>query len=166
MPFVTEMLDALIARLEPYATGLAVEAFPDDPEKYDLYHPVGAVLVNYDGSPRYSDSRDTGVNVQDREVQFSCTLMLRHLRGPDGAHQYLDTVRVALNGFRLPGAGGGSRLRPTRERVVDHDNGIWRFEMTFAATVPEVEADPDEALPILRRITLDSPNTTTEVSDV
>ncbi len=165
MPFVEEMVDAVVDRLGSRIADLEVRAFPDNPEEYDLYHPVGAVLVAYAGSPRYSESRDTGVNVQDREVQISCTLLLRELRGPQGAHRYLDTVRISLNGFRLPGAGGGSKLRPVQERLVDHDSGIWRFEMRFQGTVPEVEEEPEEALPRLERITLEGINTTTEVTD-
>jgi hypothetical protein len=165
MPFVEEMLTGVLDQVRAHVTDLEVEPFPDNPEEYDLYHPVGAVLIAYGGSPRYSDSHDTGVNVQDREVQFSCTLLLRHLRGPQGAHTYLDTLRLALNGYRLPGGGGGSKLRPIQERVIDHDSGIWRFEMRFQGTVPEVEQDVEEALPILERITLESANTTTEVTD-
>jgi len=167
MPFVDEMLEGILGQLRAVVTTLKVEPFPEDPANYELFHPCGAVLVAYDGSPRYSESRDTGVNVQDRTVQFSTTLLLRNLRGPDGAHRYLDTVRLALNGYKLPGAGGGSKLRPNGERLVDHTDGVWRYEIVFQGVVPEVEQDTAESLPILERITLDCTATgqTTEITD-
>lgn len=136
-----QMVQRILDRLARAVTDLAVEAFPDDPANYRLTHPNGAILIAYGGS-QYAEPRTLDRIIQDRQAEFDLTLILRHLRGPTGAWTRLDGIRLALTGARVDG--GGSRLRPVRDRFVSHDNGLWRFEMTLTATVPAIErvADP------------------------
>jgi len=159
--FTGDIVDAAVTHLSARIQTLVVEHFPDDPSQYALMHPTGAVLVAYGGS-RFGEVEDLDAIVQDRDAQLDITLLIRGLQGPSGANAHLDAIRTALTGFKVGGA--QSKLKPMRERLVGHDNGIWRFEMNFSAKVREVERGPDEAWPLLTRLTWDGKYETTEVT--
>lgn len=148
--FIDDMIAAIVQRLGTAVPALQVEAFPDNPETYRLYHPKGAALVIYGGS-QYGEPQAVDILVQERRAEFDVTLLLRNLRGPEGANAHLDAIRLALTGHKL--VGGGSKLRPVHDRFVSHDNGIWRFEVTFAATIPAIEMAPEELGPAITKLT-------------
>lgn len=148
--FVDDMVLAIVERLRTAVPSLLADPFPDNPESYRLYHPKGAALVVYGGS-QYGEPEAVGILVQERRAEFDVMVLLRNLRGPEGANAHLDAIRLALTGFRLPW--GGSKLRPVRDRFVDHDNGVWRFELTFAAVVPAIEPAPEELGPVIKKLT-------------
>lgn len=158
--FVDDMVSAIVARLAAVLPSLKAEAFPDDPANYRLYHPTGAALVIYGGS-RYGEPDSLGAIVQERLAEFDVTLLLRNLRGPTGANTHVDAIRLALTGFKV--AGGGSKLRPVRDRFVAHDNGVWRFEITFVAAIPAIEQLEEDLVPLLKRLTFTGDDGTTEV---
>lgn len=164
--YVKEMTDAIKARLEEVfaaqVVDLAVEDFPDDPDDYQLYHPCGALLVGYGGS-KFGQPEALGALVQRRTVVFDLTLLVRNLRGPEGAQARLDAVRLALTGYPLAG-GVGSKIRPLSEELGGHKDGVWTFALQYAADVPAVEEPPEESFPVLQRITLEDETTTTEIT--
>lgn len=159
--FVDAMVDRIVERLTATLPRLRVEAFPDDPANYRLHHSTGAALVIYGGS-RFADPEPVDILVQKRLAEFDVTLLLRKLRGVEGANAHLDAIRLALTGFKL--AGGGSKLRPVRDRFVSHDNGIWRFEITFTTAIPAIEQPEEETLTLLQRLTFEGDDGTLEVT--
>ena len=154
--FVDTLVGAIVERLAETLPDLQVEPFPDAPEDYQLYHPVGAALVLYGGS-KYGAPEGTGALLQERRAEIDIALLIRNLRGPAGANNHLDAIRLALAGWWPEGLGRSAALRPTADRFVSHDNGVWRFEISFTCAYPVVEADDEAAAPLLRRLTLADP---------
>lgn len=146
---ITEIEEAILIRLKAKIQGLQIEGFPEKPYEYKLIHPKGALLVSYAGST-YSEPKSTDIVVQDRKMEFDITVVIRNLRTYEGAYAYLETVRIALTGYRIKGC---SKIYPVKEVFVSEDAGIWQYVITLALTMPVVEIEEDDQLPLLRKIT-------------
>ncbi|MDA8449835.1 Gp37 family protein [Acidovorax sp. GBBC 3332] len=155
-----EMLDAVIARLRQRIPRVPAEYFPEQPEKYRLNHPVGAILVGYGGS-RYDRASDAqGVMVQGRDVAVTLTVIVRQLNGRDGAVALLDEVRRAVLGFRMPNATDG--LRAIKDDFLGQVAGLWQYALDLAAPSLVVEDRDEEDGPLLRHVTRLGPFERTE----
>jgi hypothetical protein len=157
---IADIEQAIIERLRVKIQGLLIEGFPEKPSEYKLLHPKGALLVSYAGST-FSEPKPTDIVFQERKVEFDITVAMRHLRSHEGAYAYLDAVRIALAGFRIAGC---SKMYPTKESFLSEDSNIWQYVMTFAMTMPAIEIDEDEQLPLLTKITTVDDYGKTEVS--
>jgi hypothetical protein len=157
---IADIENAIITRLRSRITGLQIEGFPEKPSEYKLLHPKGALLVSYAGST-FSEPKPTDIVFQERKVEFDITVAMRHLRSHEGAYAYLDAVRIALTGYRIAGC---SKMYPTKEEFLSEDSGVWQYAMTFAMTMPSIEIDEDEQLPLLIKITTVDDYGITEVS--
>lgn len=124
---VAEIEAAILARLQAQITTVAVETFPDRPERYKLKHPVGAVLVSYAGS-RFDRREPTDVVIQDQTVVIECAVTMRNLHDHEGILPILHAVRQALTGWQIPGA---EKAYPVREEFGDYDDGVWQYVTTF-----------------------------------
>ena len=134
---------AILARLQAQIIGVEVEAFPDEPENYQLKHGAGAVLVRYTGS-RFDRHEPTDVVIQDQTVTIELAVLMRSLRRHDaGILPMLDAVRAALTGYRIPGA---STLTPTKEEFVSYDQGVWRYDVTMECTTVHHEVPRERGL--------------------
>lgn len=140
---------AIIERLKSKISDVLVEGFPEKPSEYKLLHPKGALLVSYAGST-FSEPEAVDIVLQTRKIEFDITVVMRHLRTHEGAYAYLDAVRTVLTGYRIPGC---SKMYPTREQFISEENGIWQYAITFTLTVPAIEIEEDEQLPLLKKIT-------------
>lgn len=132
---------AVIARLQVRIPELAVDAFPDNPEKYRLNHPIGALLVRYNGS-KYGGVSDTDAVLQERTMVVEVTLVFRSLNGKDGVYAYLEAVRRALAGYRIPAF---SKLKPVRDEFVSQGGGEWRYAIDFVTKTAVIEEDTPKA---------------------
>ncbi len=157
---IADIEQAIIDRLKAKITGLAIEGFPEKQSEYKLMHPKGALLVSYAGST-FSEPKPTDIVFQERKVEFDITVAMRHLRDHEGAYAHLDAVRITLTGYRIAGC---SKMHPTKEEFLNEDAGIWQYRMTFAMTMPAIEIDEDEQLPLLTKITTVDDYGETEVS--
>jgi hypothetical protein len=133
---VALLVDEVIARLTAELPDISVTNFPDDPAKYPFGKKAAELLVNYGGSD-YGDPDAIAPISQPRDVDVEVTLLMRNLRGPTGATEAIDRVRVALTGWRA--SLGGAALTPVRDRFVAHADGVWRFVITFRTTIPAVQ---------------------------
>ena len=106
--------------------GLKVEVFPEAPDNYVLTHSIGAVLVVYKGSA-YGEPRATDLVVQDREMDYELTILIRNLRKHQGAYAVLEALRVGLAGWMAPGANRGTRL--VKDGFVNHQEGVWHWAL-------------------------------------
>jgi hypothetical protein len=137
----TALEQAVIARLQARIPELAVDAFPDNPEKYRLNHPIGALLVRYNGS-KYGAVMDVDAVLQDRVMAVEVTLVFRSLNGKDGVYAYLEAVRRALTGYRIPAF---SKLKPAQDEFVSQGGGEWRYAIDFVTKTAVIEEDTPEA---------------------
>ncbi|WP_051340945.1 Gp37 family protein [Azospirillum halopraeferens] len=147
---IPDLETAIVERLGGAVPGIRVEAFPEDPASYALKHPRGAVLVGY-GRSTYGKPEALGVIAQERRLEFDITVLARNLRQHDGAYAHLEAVRVALTGWRPPGA---RKLYPLRDRFLGVSNGVWRYVITIATSAVALETAETEQAALLRQITL------------
>jgi len=109
----------IVAKISAYATTVNVEVFPEDVAKYRMTHPVGAILVAYDGR-NYNNAQ---VNQQLVSLRFSVIVLTRNLRSHSGAYAILDN---ALDGATAAG------LIPISENFIKYEDGIWYFEQKYS----------------------------------
>lgn len=132
---ILEIEQAIIERLKLKIDGIPVEPYPDKPSEYRLLHARGALLVRYVGSD-FSPPLPTDIVVQDRDVDFDVVVVMRHLTGHDGIYEMLDSVRMALTGFKPLGC---SQMYPTSEKFVSEENGIWQYAVTFRTRTQHIQ---------------------------
>jgi len=120
---------SIITQLQSVLTALQIEGFPDKPSEYRLLHPVGAVLVAYNGT-NYSKPEGMGQVIQTADMEFSVTLIVRNLRDKNGAYIYIDSIVSTLTGYSPTGAG---KMYPTNITFLNESNGVWQYGLTFIA---------------------------------
>ena len=130
------MVDAIIAQLKVKLPNLAVEYFPERPDDYRLNHPKGALLVHYPGA-NFTPPSDTGFVVQEREMVFTITVIMRQLNGRDGAVNVLDELKLALIGFKPPNCRRKCWAR--HEKFLGQVSGLWQYALDIATTGVAVE---------------------------
>lgn len=145
---IAEIEQAIIERLRAKITDLEITGFPEKPAEYKLMHRKGALLVVFAGAT-YSEPK-TDIIYQERKLEFDINIVMRHLRTHEGAYAYLDAARIALTGFKVNGTG---KFYPVREQFLSEEGGIWQYRITFACSMPAVEASEDEQAVLLRTIT-------------
>ncbi|MGF6098895.1 Gp37 family protein [Pseudomonas sp. 18175] len=124
-----QLLDALRDRLkEAFDKELAVELFPEIPEKYRLNHPRGAILLAY-GKSTFGGSEGTDAVFQARNIVVRLTLAFRQLNGKDGVVSYLDRIRDCLTGWYPPHS--DQACRPMSEQFIGHMSGVWQYAQDF-----------------------------------
>lgn len=146
------LVTALVARLA-VLPNIDVRPMPDHPRAQEFMHPKAALWVGYNGS-RFDAPEAVDYPMQRRIVEFDCALLVRGLSGPGGANDYLDAIRERVHGYALPGT---SRLRYMSEKFVDHQNGVWRYDLVLEChlmAIPALDAAPDS--PAITRLELDS----------
>jgi hypothetical protein len=136
MGITLQIIDAVKARLATLLPGLAVEYFPERPDEYRLNHPKGALLVSYLGG-QFGETVDTEFIVQDRTVKLTVTVVLRQLNGKSGAIDVLDSVRLALVGFKPPHC--RKKIRALSEKFLGESAGLWQYAVDVATEAMQVE---------------------------
>ena len=130
---VQDIESALIAKLGSALPELEVEAFPEKPEEYSLLHPVGAVLVQYDGSELSGNALANGGVAQVRTLRFSVVYLVRNLRDSAGCYDVLQRGADALSGLIIAGA-----LTPcilARESFNAEADGVWMYAQSYTVKV-------------------------------
>lgn len=140
---IKDIENSIIQRLKEQIKDVHIEGFPEKPSEYKLIHPVGALLVHYQGAS-YSEPKSLGCILQDKKLEFSITIVMKNLRSPkdahSGAYYYIDAINHVLSGFKLDGC---SKMYPTKEDFLGEDNGIWQYGINFALHSQNIEADED-----------------------
>lgn len=144
--------NAIVDRLKANISDLKIEGFPEKPSEYRLMHSKGAILVHYQGS-KYSSLKSTDPVVQERTLTFGITVVVRRLRKQSGAYAYIEAVRQALTGYKIPGC---TKMYPTSEEFISEHGGIWQYGLSFSMRTLAVEVGEDEQLPSLTNVTVDS----------
>jgi Gp37 protein len=125
-------------------------------ESYRLTHRIGAVLVRFDGS-EYSPVIDTEEVIQERTFRWFVAILTRDLgwsyggqaSGPSpGAYQLIETVRLALSGFRVTGF---RKMYPVSEEHEgkDKEGGVYYYNAIYRHVTMALEQDTEPNHPIL-----------------
>lgn len=142
------IVDALLAHLQAALPEYAVERYPDHPKSYRFIHPLGAVLVGYQGS-RFARPDATDLVVQQRDLTLHLTLFGRGLHGDGAALDLLDRVRRAVTGFVPPDC---TPCHLIAESFVDENAGAWQYSLTIQTETQQVQAIQAEHLPRFTRL--------------
>lgn len=134
---ISSVEQAILGRLADTIEGLAIESFPNNPETYQLKHPLGAVLVRYDASA-FSPAADTAGSWQTRAMSWEIMAVSRNLRNKGGLYDMLDAIRESLAGYEID----GERLMPKKDEFVNESAGIWSHRIVFDLPMP-TPAIPD-----------------------
>jgi hypothetical protein len=132
---INEIEEKIINQLKTKIPDFLIHGFPEKPSEFVLIHPIGAILVHYQGG-NYSASQSLGYINQENKKEFSITIVTRDLRSNNGAYQTLDKVKSALTGFQIQGC---SKLTPTKDGFVSEKSGIWQYAINFSLTTKQIE---------------------------
>lgn len=132
---IRDIEDKIIEKLKEKIPELLVRGFPDKPSEFILLHPIGAILIHYQGG-NYSTTQSLGFINQVKTAEFSITIVTRNLCSNAGAYELLDKVRSILTGFEIDGC---SELTPTKENFISENKGIWQYAINFSLTVPCIQ---------------------------
>lgn len=129
---------SFIEALQQALPELSVESFPEKPQEYELLHPLGAVLVQYDGSTFGNNRISNGALAQVRTFRVTVTLLVRNLRNSSGCYEALDRAIEALSGLMLPGAIGP--VTAVSESFSSEVDGIWIYVQNYEVSTCQVSS--------------------------
>lgn len=136
---ILKLESAILAVLREAFPELEVEPFPDRPEEYEFLHPVGSLLLQYDGGS-ISAPGTLGFTTQMRELNFSVLSLTRNLRDNGGCYDVLERVRHTLLGLKIEGC---ELMFSTDESFVSEDEGVWIYRQSFCLRAPQVQDMPN-----------------------
>lgn len=148
MSATVPILQDLTAHLQAALPELAVDLFPDRPSEYRFMHPVGAVLVQYQGS-RFERPQALQAIVQQRLLNIHLTVFGRNLHHDWGALAILDNIRLAVVGYAPIDC---SPIHLLSEGFLDETAGAWQYELRLQTETVQVQSCPADQRPRLTRI--------------
>ncbi len=131
MKSIKDVEDAIIARLKAQIPDVSVEKTQDEPSRYKLDHPKGAVVVYYTGSNFFSPLSYAALE-QKTSYQFAVSVFVKDLHGNDGAYELLLRVKEALGGYSI----FQNKLVPLSIRLVNSRKSLWHYEAKFEICLP------------------------------
>ena len=127
--------NSIIQKLKDSFPEVLVQGFPDKPSEFILLHPLGALLVHYQGS-NYSETEALGFITQKNKKEFSITVVTRNLRANNGAYEYVDKVKSVLSGFEPDEC---TKLIPTKDYFISESGGIWQYGINFTLITQNIQ---------------------------
>ena len=76
--------NTLVDKLKKNFPKFMVQGFPEKPQEFTLLHPIGAILVHYQGA-NYTNSNEIFLISQEKRLEFAITIVTRNLRSNEGA---------------------------------------------------------------------------------
>lgn len=142
------ILTSVREKLRQGLPSIEVDLFPDNPASYRFIHPVGAVLIGYQGSD-YEMTDDTHTIVQTRKLTLSLTVFGRGVHHDKGAISLLDKVRAVITGFRPTHC---NKIHLISERYLHQDGGAWQYELKARTETQSVEVCQTDNRPRLTKV--------------
>ena len=133
---IREIENTIIELLKHSFPEILVQGFPDKPSEFVLLHPLGALLVHYQGS-NYTNTEALGFVTQENKKEFSITVVTRNLRSNYGAYEYIDKVKATLSGFAVDEC---TSLLPTKDYFISEDKGIWQYGINFTLKTQNIQS--------------------------
>lgn len=142
------ILASVREKLRQDLPSVEVDLFPDNPTSYRFMHPVGAVLIGYQGS-EYEMTDDTRAIVQTRKLTLSLTVFGRGVHNDKGAISLLDKVRAVITGYRPKHC---NKIHLVSERYLHQDGGAWQYELKARTETQSVEVCQTDNRPRLTKV--------------
>ncbi len=133
---IKEIENSIIEQLKTNFPEILVQGFPDKPSEFILLHPIGALLVHYQGS-NYTNTEALGFVTQENKKEFAVTVVTRNLRTHNGAYEYIDKVKTALSGFSIDEC---YSLLPTKDYFISENKGIWQYGINFTLKTQNIQS--------------------------
>ena len=133
---VEKIEDGIVAALKEGGLGAKylIDAFPDDPDDFDISKADKVALVQYTGS-RYGAPEATGSSAQMRRAEFIVHVYLRRITTPKRGVREIEQMRLALQGLVLE----GTELVIVRDGLADdEDANFWNYMIEVACWIPAV----------------------------
>lgn len=132
---IREIENSIIEKLKSSFSELLIQGFPDKPAEFILLHPIGALLIHYQGS-NYTSTNALNFITQENKKEFSITVVTRNLRSNKGAYEFIDGIKSVLTGFSPDGC---SKLSPSKDFFISEKGGIWQYGVNFTLTTTNVQ---------------------------
>lgn len=133
---IKEIETKIIENLKISFPEVLVQGFPDKPSEFNLLHPIGAILVHYQGS-NYTNTQALNFVTQENKKEFGITIITRDLRSHNGAYEYIDKVKSALSGYLIDEC---TSLIPTKDYFISENKGIWQYGINFTLKTQNIQA--------------------------
>lgn len=143
------ILSAFKERLIDQVLGYEVQLFPDKPQEYRFIHPNGAILIGYESS-KFAKPEATELVVQQRVITVALTVFARNLHNDNGALAMLDSIRLALTGWRPPNC---LPIQLGDERFLDETGGTWQYQLRLQTETQQIEQREEPVRPSLKTLT-------------
>ena len=132
---IRDIENSIIDKLKNTFPEVITEGFPDKPSEFILLHPIGALLIHYQGS-NYNNTESLGFINQENKKEFAITIVTRNLRANTGAYEYIDRLRNTLSGFKIDEC---TSLIPTKDYFISENNGIWQYGINFTLKTQNIQ---------------------------
>lgn len=129
--------NTIVARLAEKIPELENASYPDNPDSYQLQHPVGALLTRFE-SASHSTPIALDMIEQDVTLNFITLIVTRGYGGDGGAKAIFKRVVDAVRGYRVPGF---SKFYVTKVELLQYNEGIWQYSVGIACVTRESELE-------------------------
>lgn len=121
----------MMTKLSTDIPELHIDDYPAKPGEYQLDHPIGAVLLLYNGG-EFSKPFALVRTVQDEKHQFVTEVKARSLGGPDGAYAWITRVYESIQGHKFTGC-LPAFIMNIAEPI--EQNGIWSYGLIWEINI-------------------------------
>ena len=132
---IKEIETSIIEQLKTNFPEVLVQGFPDKPSEFNFLHPIGTILIHYQGS-NYTNTEALGFVTQENKKEFGITIITRNLRSHNGAYDYIDKVKSVLSGFQIDEC---TSLVPTKDYFISENKGIWQYGVNFTLKTQNIQ---------------------------
>lgn len=147
---IEQIEKAFIAWLNNVIPDLPAESFPDDPERYDLLHEGGVVLVRYNGTT-FAEPETLGLTTQSGETEFVLSVLAFSLTDPNGIYALLTKVLRAICGKSF---NGSTPVKIKNVAFAGVNINRWQYDITASFDLPIVEAAEAEPFSLVKHLTI------------
>nr|DAI52704.1 MAG TPA: tail completion protein [Caudoviricetes sp.] len=147
---IEQIEKAFIAWLNNVIPDLPAESFPDDPERYDLLHEGGVVLVRYNGTT-FAEPETLGLTTQSGETEFVLSVLAFSLTDPNGIYALLTKVLRAICGKSF---NGSTPVKIKNVAFAGVNINRWQYDITASFDLPIVEAAEAEPFSLIKHLTI------------
>lgn len=120
----SDIKNAVIEKLQQDIDEVEIGTFPNDPKNYVLGHPIGAVLIAYDGT-NYTEPK---IVQQLFIYSITATLLFHSNVDSDKMLEIADEVRQSITNELYP---FGSRFYCVSLVPLGEEDNVWYYKMKF-----------------------------------